>query len=290
MTLLLEPAFATRTFAALGHRFRVRTSDAALTEVLAALFDSLAVDGGDDFVTTYDLCCDPGGLVWQLAIDGEATGTPVEEAWFPVHRLMWCVNRAAVSAEGLLAVHAAVAAVDGMAVVLPAAMEAGKTTLVTALVQRGFDYLSDEIAAFDPRSGRLIPYPKPLSIDQGSWPLFPELTPPASMARFFDRQWQVAPSAVRAGSVARWAVPAVIIAPRYSPGAITELVDVPRVEMLQQLAEQTFGFLRHPQRSLEDLVGLVAGRPSYRLQVDDLDSACAAITAVLPPATGASRP
>ncbi len=288
VTSFLEPVFTTRTFGALSHRFRVRTSDAALAELIDGLFDALAIDGGDEAVTTYDLCCDRGGLVWQLAIDGEATGHPLEEAWFPVQRLMWSVNRGAVATEGLLLVHAAVAVRDGMGVVLPAAMEAGKTTLVTALVQRGFDYLSDEIAAYDPGTGRLLPYPKPLSIDQGSWHLFPNLAPPAPMKRFFERQWQVAPSAVRADAVARWATPAVIISPSYSPGATAELTDVPRVEMLQQLAEQTFGFLRRPQRSLEGLVGLVDGRPSYRLRVDDLDSACAAIAAVLPLATGAS--
>ena len=57
-------------------------------------------------------------------------------------------------------------------------MESGKTTLTTGLVRAGFCYLTDEAVSFDWETGVIEPFPKPLSIDPGSWFLFPELEPP----------------------------------------------------------------------------------------------------------------
>jgi hypothetical protein len=60
-------------------------------------------------------------------------------------------------------IHAGAVAVDGIALVLPAASLAGKSTLVAALVRAGAAYLSDEYAVLD-RDGRVIAYPRPISI------------------------------------------------------------------------------------------------------------------------------
>ncbi len=53
------------------------------------------------------------------------------------------------------AVHAGVVAIDGRAIVIPAASGTGKTTLTAACLHAGFDYLSDEalcvLARFAPR-------------------------------------------------------------------------------------------------------------------------------------------
>jgi hypothetical protein len=60
-------------------------------------------------------------------------------------------------------VHAGVVARDGHALLLPGTSWSGKTTLVAALVRSGATYFSDEFAVLD-SSGRVHPYPKPLSL------------------------------------------------------------------------------------------------------------------------------
>jgi len=63
-------------------------------------------------------------------------------------------------------VHAGVVAKDGRAVVLPGHSHVGKTRLVKALVERGAQYLSDDLAVFD-RQARVHPYPVPYGLREG---------------------------------------------------------------------------------------------------------------------------
>jgi hypothetical protein len=69
----------------------------------------------------------------------------------------------AARARGKLFVHAGVVGWRDRAIVIPGRTLAGKTTLVAALVRAGATYYSDEYAVLD-ASGRVHPYPKPLSI------------------------------------------------------------------------------------------------------------------------------
>jgi hypothetical protein len=66
-------------------------------------------------------------------------------------------------------VHAGVVGHGGGAIVIPAPTFSGKTTLVAALVRAGATYYSDEFAVIDAQ-GRVRPYPKPLSIRDGTSP------------------------------------------------------------------------------------------------------------------------
>ncbi len=63
----------------------------------------------------------------------------------------------------LLFVHAGVVGVAGRAIVLPGRSEAGKSSLVAALVQAGAEYLSDEYAPLD-AAGRVHPYPQDIRL------------------------------------------------------------------------------------------------------------------------------
>lgn len=65
-----------------------------------------------------------------------------------------------------LFVHAGVVAKHGRAVVMPGHSHAGKTHLVRALMDRGAEYLSDDMAVFD-RDGRVHAYPAPLGLRTG---------------------------------------------------------------------------------------------------------------------------
>jgi hypothetical protein len=62
-------------------------------------------------------------------------------------------------------VHAGVVGWKGKAIVIPGRSHSGKSSLVTALVQAGAVYYSDEFAVLDER-GRVHPYPIPLALRQ----------------------------------------------------------------------------------------------------------------------------
>jgi hypothetical protein len=69
----------------------------------------------------------------------------------------------AADASDWIFVHAGVVAVDGGAIVLPGPSFSGKTTLVTALLELGASYYSDEYAVLDP-GGQVHPYPRAPSV------------------------------------------------------------------------------------------------------------------------------
>lgn len=74
-------------------------------------------------------------------------------------------------ARGLIFVHAGVVEWKGRAIVIPGRTLAGKSTLVSALVQAGATYYSDEYAPIDAQ-GNVHPHPRPLSLRQPvGWPL-----------------------------------------------------------------------------------------------------------------------
>jgi hypothetical protein len=74
-----------------------------------------------------------------------------------------------------LLLHAGSVARAGNALLLPAEPDAGKSTLVAALLSSGFEYLSDEFGAIDPITGRAHPVQKRIALDQDALRFFPGL-------------------------------------------------------------------------------------------------------------------
>ncbi len=66
--------------------------------------------------------------------------------------------------EGSLLLHGAAVSWEGQGVILAGPAFAGKSTLVLELIRRGFDFLSDDAAPIDRRSGLLLPYPRAVGI------------------------------------------------------------------------------------------------------------------------------
>lgn len=178
--------------------------------------------------------------------------------------------------------HAGCVSKRGRAVLLPADPESGKSTLTLGLVVAGFDYLTDEGAAVHPGSARIEPYPKPVSLDPGSWPLFPQLEPRVDElgleGEFEVVQWLVAPAAIRPDAVSGPCDARYIVFPKYVEGADTVLSPVGRAEALVELAKNTFNFNEHSREYLDQLAVVVRACDCYRLTVGTLDDAVACIT------------
>lgn len=268
--------YVTRTFRLLEHVFTIRSTNAELGVHLDGLLGHASVPGQPK--TWYSIVDGlPGPRPYALFVD-EERAIDTDTAYVVTAYLQWHVNQSVIrrSHQRYVMVHAAVAGWAGTGVVMPAPQESGKTTLVTALVERGFDYLSDEAAAIDPTTLRVVPFPKPVSIDRGSWTLFARHEPridPAVRAYLGD-QWQVSPEALRRHSVSGPVHPRLLILPRYVAGARTELEPLGRPEALLATLRETFLFGRSGRRDFETLGRLLNRVDSYRLVVNDLDDAC----------------
>lgn len=188
--------------------------------------------------------------------------------------LTWHLNQQAITlaTRAHVVLHAAAATRAGITVVLPGDQERGKTTTVAGLLREGYDYVTDEAVAIDPTTGTLRTYPKPLSMDAGSWGLFPECRPrglPDEVS-----QWQVPAETLGARSLQGVVQPPrLIVFPRYTPGGRTRAVSLSPAEALCALVETTFDFAKRPAVNLETLARIARTVRSYRLETGVLDEA-----------------
>lgn len=267
-----------RAFDALGWAFTVSSDHAPLVEHVTTLYAGLGVGapGGDVHSYRIERVARDD---YALDLDGEALGTGDDPSRF-VATIVHDVNQHAIETTPLLAAHAGGVVGARGAVVMPAHMEAGKTTLTAGLVRAGFGYLSDEAVAFDWDTLDITAYAKPLSIDPGAWELFPQLEPHAAIGGegYKASQWQVPPDAVRPGAVVPTARARHVVFPQYVPGADTRLVAIGGAEAVVELAKNTFHFSSHGRRALDALARLVTSVECHRLTVGDLEAAVATIS------------
>ncbi|MCK5237881.1 MAG: hypothetical protein KAR06_12965, partial [Deltaproteobacteria bacterium] len=70
--------------------------------------------------------------------------------------------------------HASTISYDDAGIILPAASRSGKSTLALELVKRGFNFLSDDIAAISRDDSQIYPFPKKLGMLSPTLELCPE--------------------------------------------------------------------------------------------------------------------
>jgi hypothetical protein len=267
----------TSTFGALGYRFALRSQDQELHEVVQHLFEACRIDATPDAV--YEVRREGGGPDDRvLYVDGERIAGIDRPSWL-LGYLSWHVNHEVIerSTQRFVLVHAAAASRDGHAVVLPGVPEAGKTTLVAGLVRSGWHYLTDEAVALDPQTHAMEPYPKPLTIDPGSWDVLADLAPAFAMERFSEDQWRVAPQDIRADVVGQRCPISMIVFPTYREGAATSVEPMRRSEALLGLLRNTFAATADGRRNLLTLAAVVERAPAFRLVSGDLYEALGAV-------------
>jgi len=151
-----------------------------------------------------------------------------------------------------LFLHAGSVARDGHALVMPAAMDAGKSSLVVALLELGFGYLSDELGAIDPVTGRACPFPKRISLDDDALRHFPglgdALVDPreagVSLPQRFLRPEDVG-AAVAEAAPPRWIV--FLGTERSGP---PRLEPVSRADAVRRMAANCFNLYRYQERGV----------------------------------------
>lgn len=261
------------SYEALDYRFRVRTRVPRMGLVADRLLRPFRTSG-DGRSPVYSLVRLQGDAGYDLRI-GRRRLHQVLTPGAVLGRLIFEINQQAIRCtKSSILIHAGAVAWQGKGVLLPAKMESGKTTLVAGLIQAGFDYLTDEAAVLDPKTGRLHPYPKPLSVEHASVELLPglrqKLLPEFAWPNYI--QYQVPPIDLRPGSVGRTCSITHVVLPQYRPGAPTILSSISRAAALFGLAENTFNLQRFGARGLQVLADLLRNAECYRLSMNDLPS------------------
>jgi hypothetical protein len=276
-------------FRCFGRVFCIRTDSEEVAEFLATLYEPMLNETSQQAVV-FSLVTPDGrtyGSVHRDQVHLRASAVPS----VLLGTLVWAINRLVIQPDSdAVVLHAAAADLDGRAVVLPAPMESGKTTLVAGLLGHGLNYLTDEaveLEADDAVSG----YPKPLSIDPGSWHVLAHLEPKVSpvVRPYLEEQWQVAAASL--SEVVPRSQVAAIVFPRYVAGAATDLARLPPATALRLAVACTFG----PENAIissaqmHRLGGVFTRVPAYRLSSSSLVEACEAIIGQLRGASERAR-
>ncbi len=180
-----------------------------------------------------------------------------------------------------LVLHGAGVTWRGRSLILPAPSGNGKSTLTAGLVERACGYLTDELVILHPRLDTVVPFPKALSLKQGSFERFESLGPEPTGPEH-DRVWYLDAERLRPGSVVKTPTPiGWILFPRFEPGAKTRIQALTVGETVLGLFENTVNLALHKERGLDRLIAIAQEAPGYRLVFGDLDDACSAILEIV---------
>lgn len=249
---------------------RVRVEDPVLARTVDQLLGDLSPSprtGSPDHDITVS-----GSGPWSVRTAGLVHRAVTREQ--ALTRTLAAVNLAAVTDTPLLAFHAAVVSRAGHSLVVPARSGSGKSTLTAALLQRGWDYVSDEALALEWSTGELVSYPRPLALSP--WSLAAVHAPPGHWA---DGETLLRASHLGA-AVERSPGPVrqVVLLERSSDVGDTAVSEVDRNEALVELLARGFTHRHDGGRALVVLAALLRGAEVLRLRLGHPVDAAALLT------------
>lgn len=266
-------AHASPVFAVIDDGVILRSDDADLLERASEVLDPLV----HDRPVTVEL-----GLVWDdwdgavgtgaVRITGRGSDHTFGSADDLLDALPTALNQLAATSASCITLHAgALRHRDGEVVVLPAVSGSGKTTLTAALVQAGWDYLSDE--AIGVRAGSLatVAYPKPLVLDARSREVLGLAPSPSPNVSPAELRPDVTILHGDVGPITR------VVLPRYEQDAATELTALTPTEAVVAILEHALNLRRVGQDGLVALCELAEQVPVQRLVHGGASDATAAL-------------
>lgn len=219
----------------------------------------------------------PAQEVYSLEIDGDVgrvligVGQPVERpAGDAASRIVTAVNREAMlSVSGVDVVHAAVASLGDVTVVIPAHSGSGKSTLSAALTAAGFTYFSDELAPIHPDL-TVEAFPKPIVVGPGSMGVLKELAS-ADIGDGRLGRWFLEPDRLSGGRalVGERRTVTHVVVPRYSPGAATAVRVPSPGEVAATLFVSSFNLATRKRTGLEHLASVATRAAAFEVTHSD---------------------
>jgi len=284
-TSLDEPVHHARPVGVGSLRLDLRSNDPHVITRFDRLFEALPapVDGGlviDAVILSWRPDAGDGPLMYKLDVDGETLGSSAQlsepELWL-TRRL----NQSRLDVEPhLLHIHSAALAREGRAVMLVGRSRSGKSTLTARLLQRGWDYLTDEQVALQPSSISIESYPRPITLRHPVWPLFPHVEGVPSIQPDDGRpaRIEVAPSALGSVHVAGALEVTLLLAPSYEPDEPLGLLPFEtRSHVVEWLSTNCFDLDRVGPDGFAQLVELARRCPAWRLISSDVDQAASLV-------------
>jgi HprK-related kinase A len=226
----------------------------------------------------------PGGLrqLWNpqvtFGLDGQEPFNPLPgDQGFPLLEwgLNWCVYG---MCHQYLILHAAVLERNGRALILPAPSGSGKSTLCAALVFHGWRLLSDELTLICPKTGELVPNPRPISLKNASIDVISRLRPGLRFGSRIEETTKgvVAHFAAPASALAladQRAAPGWVVLPKYRAGSATLLQPLEKAKCLMYLAENAFNYSIFGREGFELLADLADRSACYSFEYSNLTEA-----------------
>ncbi|WP_426416718.1 HprK-related kinase A [Aestuariirhabdus sp. LZHN29] len=198
--------------------------------------------------------------------------------------LNWCV---ANHMHRYLILHCAVVARGDEALLLPGASGNGKSTLCAALVARGWRLLSDELALVDPRTRRVQPFVRPISLKNRSIDVIREFAPQMVMSEVVNDTQKGSVAHVKApldavlrggeSAAVRW-----ILFPRYARESETVITRVRRGTAMMYLQQQAFNYQLHGVAGFDTLTELVRQSTCHQLTYSSLEEVAALLVEGVP--------
>ena len=173
--------------------------------------------------------------------------------------------------------HAAVAAVGNRAVVVSAPSGTGKSTLAFALLDDGFDYLSDELAPIDVQNRTVYPFPHALCLKSPPPP--PYRLPAAVLTTGARHHVPVNLLNVTVHTEPLAIAAFIFLRPRSSLAMGYRLITTGAA--VAHLISNALNSLAHPGAGLDVAHTLARSTPCYELDSADLSAACRAVREIL---------
>ncbi len=199
----------------------------------------------------------------------------------------WCVNwELPRLIPNLLQLHAASMQVGDQGIILAAHSGSGKSTLSTALLSRGWKYLSDEFALIDVKSRELHPYPRAICIKRPGYEVIESLGVPyhgkghyLKGAKGYVRY--VRPLDIRSDALGTSCPIRHVIFPHYVKNAQPQLVPMHRAEAVFELHKVCFNLLGCSSIPLDVLSGMIRNVTCHRLNTGEIQQSCDLVDALV---------
>ena len=272
--------------------FKIQSPIPIVAEGIAALYADYEMLADNSEFADFHVSVVPGRRLPRplcvFEMDGVRPFTPLalgEAFAFLEWGLNWCVTS---HCHTFLTIHSAVLERNDRVLIMPAPPGSGKSTLCAALVLNGWRLLSDEMALLDPKTGLVVPSPRPMSQKNKSIEIIQHLAPaePFGPIAYDTMKGTVAHMRAPTASIARAAEPGLpgwVVFPKYVADAPAQLLSRPKAASFMQLAENSFNQNVLGKAGFKALSDLIGRSDCYDFSYGRLDEAMTIFSALALP-------